>query len=279
MVIKKAVIPAAGLGTRFLPATKSMPKEMLPIIDKPVIHYVVEEAISSGIDDILIITGRGKRSIEDYFDISPELENHLAVKENLDLLQEIKTISSLSDIYYIRQKEPRGLADAILLAEKHVGDNPFAILLGDDIIVGETPAIKQLADLYEQTREPVIGVEKVPTKDLKKYGVAEVTDGSVNKLIEKPLKTTSNLAIVGRYVLTPEIFDCIREIEPGHGGELQLTDAINILLTKRKVQVKEIEGKRYDIGDKSNYVEAIIDFALRRKDLRKNVEDHLKPLR
>lgn len=279
MVIRKAVIPAAGLGTRFLPATKSMPKEMLPIIDKPVIHYVVEEAKSSGIDDILIITGKGKRAIEDYFDTSPELENHLFAKNRMDLLEKIRRISSLANIHYIRQKEPRGLGDAVLKAEKHVGDEPFAVLLADDIILSETPAIKQLINLYEETNTPVVGVEKASPEEVKKYGVVNTVDGIVKKIVEKPMKTNSNLVIIGRYILTPEIFNCVRRVKPGHGGEIQLTDALNLLVKKRRVHAKEIDGERCDIGDKLSYVKAIIDSSLKRKDLGKHILEYLDALK
>ena len=280
-MIRKAVIPAAGLGTRFLPATKSMPKEMLPIIDKPVIQYVVEEAIASGIDDIIVITGRGKRAIEDYFDASPELENHLLSKNKEDLLREIKDISSLADIHYVRQKEPRGLGAAVLMAEKHVGDEPFAVLLGDDIIVSERPAVKQLIEIFGRVKCSVIGVEEVPSELLSKYGVIEVEQKQedlflVKNLVEKPERPPSNLAVSGRYVLTPEIFDCIREVKPGYGGEIQLTDALNLLLNlkEQRIYAKKIKGRRYDIGDKLSYVKAMIDFALERDDLKEEIEKY-----
>jgi UTP--glucose-1-phosphate uridylyltransferase len=256
-MIRKAVIPAAGLGTRFLPATKSMPKEMLPIIDKPVIQYVVEEAIASGIDDIIVITGRGKRAIEDYFDASPELENHLLSKNKEDLLREIKDISSLADIHYVRQKEPKGLGDAILKAEKHVGDEPFAVLLGDDIIAIEKTAMNQLIEIFDKVKCSVVGVEEVSLELLSKYGVVEVEQKPedlflVTNLVEKPERPPSNLAVSGRYILTPDIFDCIREVKPGYGGEIQLTDALNLLLNlkEQRIYAKKIEGRRYDIGDK-----------------------------
>jgi UTP--glucose-1-phosphate uridylyltransferase len=276
--ISKAVIPAAGLGTRFLPATKSMPKEMLPIIDKPVIHYVVEEAISAGIDNILIITGRGKRAIEDYFDTSPELENLLKAKSKITLLEMLRKISTF-DIHYIRQKEPCGLGDAILKAEKHIGDEPFAVLLGDDMIASDTPAIKQLIDSYESLSSPIIGVEKVSLEEISKYGIVEVTNKLVKNIIEKPIKTNSNLAIIGRYILTPEIFDCIRKVKPGYGGEIQLSDALNLQLDKTSIHIKEIQGKRYDIGDKLNYIKAIIDFSLERDDLNKSIINHINSLK
>ncbi len=274
--ISKAVIPAAGLGTRFLPATKSMPKEMLPIIDKPAIHYVVEEAALAGIEDILIITGKGKRAIEDYFDTSPELENHLRTKNNLALLDEIRNISNLADIHYIRQKEPLGLGDAVLKAEKHVRDEAFAVMLGDDIIVSKTPAIKQLTDFYKIIKNPIVGIEEVSPDETKKYGIVEAENDLVKKMIEKPSQTKSNHAIVGRYILTSEIFGYIKKTKPGYGGEIQLTDALNLFSTDNKVYIKSINGIRYDLGNKSGYIKAIIDFALKRNDLRKDITEHIK---
>jgi len=281
-MIGKAVIPAAGLGTRFLPATKSMPKEMLPIIDKPVIQFVVEEAIASGIDDIIIITGRGKRAIEDYFDTSPEIEHHLFQNKKYELLRKVKEISSLADIHYIRQKEPLGLGDAILKAEKHIGNEPFAVLLGDDIIANEKSAIKQLVECYESINCSVIGVEEVPFEKVSKYGIVEVEQQEnlflVKNLIEKPEKekAPSNLAVIGRYVLTPEIFDCIKEVKPGYNGEIQLTDALKLLLERQEIYAKKIEGRRYDIGDKLSYVQAIIDFSLEREDLKSEIGRYLR---
>ena len=281
MKIKKAVIPAAGFGTRFLPATKSMPKEMLPIIDKPVIQFVVEEAISAGIEDIIIITGRGKRAVEDYFDSSPELELHLQKNGKTEILKEIEDISNLADIHYIRQKEPLGLGNAILKAEKHIGNESFAVLLGDDIIVDKNGILQLMKD-HEKTNCSIIGAEEVPFERISKYGVLDVEKVQdllfVKDLVEKPKKeeAPSNLGIIGRYVLTPEIFDCIKRTKPGHGGEIQLTDALKLLLEKQKIYAKIIEGKRYDIGDKFNYVKAILDFALRREDLKKSVEEYLK---
>ena len=284
-MIRKAVIPAAGLGTRFLPATKSMPKEMLPIIDKPIIQFVVEEAINSGIEDIIIITGRGTRAIEDYFDTSPELENHLRQNEKYELLREVRDISSLVDIHYIRQKEPKGLGDAILKAKKHVGDEPFAVLLGDDIIKSETPCIKQLIGIYQKHGSPVIAVEEV--KDVSKYGIIRGTEIEesvyhIEDIIEKPgeQEAPSNIGAIGRYILTPEIFDCIKKTPPGKGNEIQLTDAIRMLLKEEKkdVYAYKFEGKRYDAGDKIGYVKAIVDFALEREDLREEIERYLRAI-
>ena len=284
-MIRKAVIPAAGLGTRFLPVTKSMPKEMLPLIDKPIIQIVVEEAIASGIDDILIITGRGKKAIEDFFDTSPELENHLFRNGKYKLLKELKDISALVDIHYIRQKEPKGLGDAVLKAEKHVGDEPFAVLLGDDILKGDVPCIKQLIDVYQRygNSSSVIAVEEV--KEVNKYGIikGEEVGNSVyhvEDIIEKPSEqeAPSNIGAVGRYVLTPEIFSCIKETPVGKGNEIQLTDAIRMLIKKEETDVYayKFKSKRYDAGDKIGYVKAIIDFALEREDLREEIKRYLR---
>ena len=284
-MIRKAVIPAAGLGTRFLPATKAMPKEMLPIIDKPIIQYVVEEAIASGIEDIIIITGRGKRAIEDYFDASPELELHLLENEKYKLLREIKDISSLADIHYIRQKEPKGLGDAVLKAEKHIGDEPFAVLLGDDIIKGNVPCIKQLMNLFEKYNKSIIGVEEVPKEKVSSYGMIkgrEIAESTylVEDIIEKPSleEAPSNIGTVGRYVLAPEIFDGIKKTSPGKGNEIQLTDAIRMLIGKKEVYAFAFSGKRYDAGDKFGYVKAIVDFALERGDLKDDVRRYLEGL-
>ncbi|MFZ1020348.1 MAG: UTP--glucose-1-phosphate uridylyltransferase GalU [Halobacteriota archaeon] len=281
-MIKKAVIPAAGLGTRFLPATKVQPKEMLPIVDKPVIQFVVEEAIASGIDDIIIITGRGKRTIEDYFDLSPELESYLLNTSKHQQLDEVRTISTLADIHYIRQKEPRGLGDAILKAEKHVGAVPFAVLLGDDIIRSDVPCIKQLTNLFAKKSNPLIAVENVTQDKIPNYGIIEGERVSnslyrLNNVIEKPTlqQTRSRLGIVGRYLMTPDLFDCIREVPHRVKDELQLTDAIKILLNKRDVYAHVIEGKRYDAGDKIGYLKAVIDFALERDDLRGELAQYL----
>jgi len=281
-MIKKAVIPAAGLGIRFLPATKSVPKEMLPIIDRPVIHFVVREAMAAGIDDIVVITGRGKRAIEDYFDASPELESHLLKNRNYDLLKEMRDISSLAEIHYIRQKDPLGLGDAVLKAEKHVGNEPFAVLLGDDIIVNEKPAIKQLIKCHEIVNSSVIGIQEVPSEMFSKYGIVELDKQEnlflVKDLIEKPEKekAPSNLAIIGRYILTPEIFDCIKRVKPDYKGEIQLTDALKLLLGSQKIYAKKIKGKRYDVGDKLSYVKTIIDFSLEREDLKNGVRNYLR---
>ncbi len=283
--IKKAVIPAAGLGTRFLPVTKSMPKEMLPIIDKPVIHYVVEEAILSGIEDIIIITGRGKRAIEDYFDHSPELEMHLINHNKKELLGIVKDISSLVDIHYIRQKEPLGLGDAVLRAEKHIGNEPFAVLLGDDIIINDRPCTRQLMDVFEKYNASVIAVEEIPLEKVSNYGIinGEKVENDLYLLkgiIEKPpiYNAPSNIGTVGRYIFTPEIFECIKSISPGIGNEVQLTDAINVLRSYKDFYAYHFQGTRYDTGDKAGYIKAVIDFALKRESVQKDVLNHIKGL-
>ena len=283
MKVKKAVIPAAGLGTRLLPITKSMPKEMLPIVDRPAIHYVVEEAVKAGIDDILIITGKGKRAIEDYFDRSFELEFYLREKGKFEELKQIEEIGEMVDIYYVRQKKPLGLGDAILHAEKHVNGEPFAVLLGDDIIVSKKPGIKQLIEVAERKEAPVIGVERVPWELVSRYGIVDgepLGDGvyQVKHLVEKPSpqEAPSNVAIIGRYVLTPEVFDALRETPPGRGGELQLTDALQRLLSSQNIFAKEIKGERYDVGSKIGFVIANIELSLRREELRDEMLNFLK---
>ena len=285
MTIKKALIPAAGLGTRFLPATKSMPKEMLPIIDTPVIQYVVEEAIASGIEDIIIITGRGKRAIEDYFDDSPELEMHLAKKHNIELLKLVRDVSSLVDIHYIRQKEPNGLGDAVLRAENHIGDEPFAVLLGDDIIVNDKPCTAQLIENFEKYGRSTLAVENVPYEKLSSYGIikGKPLENSLyilEDIVEKPSPETapSNMGAIGRYVFTPEIFDCIKEAGTGVGSEIQLTDGIKLLSKSQMIYACRFKGKRYDTGDKLGYVKAIIDFALKNDSLKDDVLEYLNAL-
>ncbi|MBC7086485.1 MAG: UTP--glucose-1-phosphate uridylyltransferase GalU [Methanomethylovorans sp.] len=283
MTIKKAIIPAAGLGTRFLPVTKSMPKEMLPIIDKPVIHYVVEEAINSGIDDIIFITGRSKRSIEDYFDDSPELEMHLMSKGKTEMLKMVRDISSLVDIHYIRQKEPRGLGDAILTAEKHISGEPFAVLLGDDIIVNSTPCTKQLIEVFIKYGRSTIAVEEVPLEKVINYGIIKGRKLDehlyvLEDIVEKPSpeKAPSNYGAIGRYVFTPEIFDCIKKSEYGVGGEIQLTDGIKLLSESQKIYAYKFTGKRYDTGDKLEYIKAIVDFALENEEMREEILAYLR---
>lgn len=285
MRVRKAVIPAAGLGTRMLPITKSMPKEMLPVVDRPVIHYVVEEAIKAGIDDILIITGKGKRAIEDYFDRSFELEYYLREKGKLEELREIEEIGEMVDIYYVRQKRPLGLGDAVLHAEKHVNGEPFAVLLGDDIIMSQKPAIAQLMEVAEKKDAPVIGVETVPWNLVSRYGIIDgeqVENGlyRIRDLVEKPSPedAPSNVAIVGRYILTPEIFDVLKEIPPGKGGEVQLTDALKSLLPGREMFAKKIDGRRYDVGSKAGFIIANIELSIARDGLRNQVLHHIEKL-
>jgi UTP--glucose-1-phosphate uridylyltransferase len=286
MNIKKAVIPAAGLGTRFLPVTKSMPKEMLPIIDTPSIHYVIEEAVNSGIDDVIIITGRGKRAVEDYFDESPELEMHLKRDKKDDLLKIVRDISSLVNVHYIRQKEPRGLPDAISKAEKHVDGEPFAVLLGDDIIKSNVPCIKQLIKVSKSYNSSVIAAQRVPIEMISCYGSIKGSriDSNlennvymIDDIVEKPKAedAPSNLAAVGRYVFTPEIFDCIRKTKPGVGNELQIADSIKIMMESQNVYASEFNGRRYDIGDKFGYIQAIIDFSLEYEEIRSKVKDYI----
>lgn len=273
--IRKAIIPAAGLGTRFLPATKAMPKEMLPIVDKPTIQYIVEEAIASGIEDIIIVTGKGKRAIEDHFDNAPELEKNLESKGKLELLEKVQISGNLGNIHYIRQKNPNGLGHAVLCAKQFIGDEPFAVLLGDDIVEGKTPCLRQLIDQYEKTGSSVIGVQNVPDEDTHRYGIIapgkqEGRLNEVKRFVEKPAKGTapSNLAIMGRYVLTPEIFRFLENQEAGAGGEIQLTDAIEKLNQQQAVYAYDFEGARYDVGEKQGFIKTNIEFALKDPDLR-----------
>ncbi|WP_079514389.1 UTP--glucose-1-phosphate uridylyltransferase GalU [Rossellomorea marisflavi] len=283
--IRKAIIPAAGLGTRFLPATKAQPKEMLPIVDKPTIQYIIEEAVASGIEDIIIVTGRGKRAIEDHFDKSYELEETLAKKGKFDQLEEVQSISKLANIHYIRQKEPLGLGHAISCASRFIGNEPFAVLLGDDIVHSpENPCLKQLIDVYERYNSSVIGVKEVPKEDVSKYGVISYylnrfDDGvyHINDLVEKPNigEAPSNHAIMGRYLLRPEIFGILERQTPGAGGEIQLTDAIKKLNELQMVVGFEFEGERHDVGDKFGFVKATLDFALANKNLKDQVLEYL----
>jgi UTP--glucose-1-phosphate uridylyltransferase len=277
MKVKKAIIPAAGLGTRFLPATKAQPKEMLPIVDTPTIQYIIEEAVDAGIEDILIVTGRGKRAIEDHFDKSLELEETLKEKGKDEELARIQKISNMADIHYIRQKEPKGLGHAIWCARKFIGNDPFAVMLGDDIVRAQKPCLKQLIQEFEARNSSVIGVQEVPTKDVSKYGVVEYDSSfnsgnglyKVKSLVEKPSieEAPSNLAIMGRYVLTPEIIDILEHLKPGKGNEIQLTDALQELNGIQEVFAYLFEGKRYDIGDKYGFVQATVEFALEREDI------------
>jgi len=274
-MVRKAVIPVAGLGTRFLPATKAQPKEMLPIVDKPVIQYIVEEAVSAGITQVIFVTGRHKRAIEDHFDRNLELERNLEEKGKEELLKIVREIPEIADFIYVRQKEPLGLGHAVLTAEPAVGNEPFAVLLGDDVMVSDSPAIGQLIEVYERYKCSVVGLEEVPLEDVGKYGIAsgkEVESGiyRLDVFVEKPRpeEAPSNLAIAGRYVLTPGIFDALRRTPKGRGGEIQLTDAIRILNEREAVYGRILKGKRYDTGDKIGFLEATVDFALMREDLR-----------
>ncbi|MBD1382674.1 UTP--glucose-1-phosphate uridylyltransferase GalU [Metabacillus arenae] len=275
--VRKAIIPAAGLGTRFLPATKAMPKEMLPIVDKPTIQYIIEEAIESGIEDIIIVTGKGKRAIEDHFDHNFELEQNLIEKGKYELLEKVKQSSKIN-LHYIRQKEPKGLGHAVWCARKFIGDEPFAVLLGDDIVEAETPCLKQLINEYEKTGSSVIGVQTVGDDQTHRYGIIDPLekDGNlhkVNRFVEKPAKGTapSKLAIMGRYVLTPEIFDLLENQETGAGGEIQLTDAIQNLNEEQAVYAYDFEGIRYDVGEKFGFIQTTIEFALKHEDLKEQL--------
>jgi len=275
MTIKKAIIPAAGLGTRFLPATKAQPKEMLPIVDKPTIQYIVEEAVASGIEDILIITGRNKRAIEDHFDRAIELELALEKKNKQSLLKLVREISEMVNIHYIRQKEPRGLGHAIYCARSFIGSEPFAVLLGDDIVHSPTkPCLKQLIEVYERFRTTILGVQEVPHDQVSLYGIVAgkpVEEGiyKVEDLVEKPFReqAPSNIAILGRYILTPEIFDILKTTKPGAGGEIQLTDALKELAKHQVIYAYTFEGIRYDVGNKLGFLKATVEFALKQKDI------------
>jgi UTP--glucose-1-phosphate uridylyltransferase len=280
--VRKAIIPAAGLGTRFLPATKAMPKEMLPIVDKPTIQYIVEEAIASGIEDIIIVTGKGKRSIEDHFDIAHELEQNLMDKGKIELLEKVRYSTNLADIHYIRQKEPKGLGHAVWCARNFIGDEPFAVLLGDDIVQSDTPCLKQLINQYEETLSSVIGVQSVPDEETHRYGIVEpsVQDGrryQVENFVEKPASGTapSNLAIMGRYILTPEIFMFLDQQEKGAGGEIQLTDAIQKLNQIQRVFAYNFVGKRFDVGEKLGFVKTTIEFALQNSEINEELLEFL----
>lgn len=281
--VRKAIIPAAGLGTRFLPATKAMPKEMLPIVDKPTIQYIVEEAIESGIEDIIIVTGKGKRSIEDHFDHAFELEQNLLDKGKLELLEAVQETSKMVDIHYIRQKEPRGLGHAVWCARNFIGNEPFAVLLGDDIVQAETPCLKQLMNEYNRTHSSIIGVKRVPENETNRYGIIDPIDQvgrsfQVRNFVEKPKLGTapSNLAIIGRYVFSPEIFMFLDKQEVGAGGEIQLTDAIEKLNQIQRVFAYEFEGKRYDVGEKLGFIETTIEFALEKDELRDSLMKFMK---
>lgn len=283
--IKKAIIPAAGLGTRFLPATKAMPKEMLPILDTPTIQYIVEEASRAGIEDIIIVTGKHKRAIEDHFDNQKELETTLIEKEKFDLLEKVQHSTSLANIFYVRQKEQKGLGHAIWTARQFFGDEPFAVLLGDDIVESDKPAIQQLIEQYDQTGKSIIGVQEVPYEETYRYGIVEPSTQKerlykVNQFIEKPKKGTapSNLAIMGRYILTPDIFNYLDTQEIGAGGEIQLTDAIERLNQDDQVYAYQFEGTRYDVGEKIGFVKTTLSFALKDSTMNDAIADYMKTL-
>ncbi|HDG9355094.1 UTP--glucose-1-phosphate uridylyltransferase GalU [Staphylococcus aureus] len=283
--IKKAIIPAAGLGTRFLPATKAMPKEMLPILDKPTIQYIVEEAARAGIEDIIIVIGRHKRAIEDHFDSQKELEMVLKEKGKSELLEKVQYSTELANIFYVRQKEQKGLGHAISSARQFIGNEPFAVLLGDDIVESEVPAVKQLIDVYEETGHSVIGVQEVPEADTHRYGIIDPLTKNgrqyeVKKFVEKPAQGTapSNLAIMGRYVLTPEIFDYLKTQKEGAGNEIQLTDAIERMNNDNQVYAYDFEGERYDVGEKLGFVKTTIEYALKDDSMREELTRFIKEL-
>lgn len=282
MKVKKAVIPAAGLGTRFLPATKAQPKEMLPIVDKPTIQHIIEEAVASGIEEILIITGRNKRAIEDHFDKSVELEQQLKDTGKKDMLEMVEDISNMAEIYYIRQKEPKGLGHAINCARTFVGNEPFAVMLGDDVVYGDKPCLKQLIECYNEYKTTILGVQQVAREDVYKYGIVEGKhiENNVYKvkdLIEKPDvdEAPSNIAILGRYIITPKIFEILSTIEPGKGGEIQLTDALKKLSLQEAIYAYDFEGRRYDVGDKLGFLEATVEFALRKDEIKNDFEKYI----
>lgn len=285
MKVRKAVIPAAGLGTRFLPATKAQPKEMLPIVDKPTIQYIIEEAIASGIEEFLIVTGRSKRSIEDHFDRSIELEINLENSHKDELLRMVRDISNIS-LHYIRQKEPLGLGHAILCAKHFVGSEPFAVLLGDDVVDAETPCLQQLIDVYNATGSSILGVQEVPQDKVSSYGIVKTKERigdrlwSVCDMVEKPAVSDapSRLAVLGRYIIAPEIFEILEKTKPGSGGEIQLTDALKVLVEHQSVLAYNFEGRRYDVGDKQGFLEATVEQALKKPELRDKFLAYLKEI-
>jgi len=290
MKLRKAVFPAAGLGTRFLPATKAQPKEMLPLVDKPIIQYGVEEAMASGCDQILIITGRGKQAIEDHFDVSYELERMLEDRKKLDLLKIVRSISDMIHVAYVRQKEALGLGHAVLMARELVGNEPFAVLLADDVIDAQVPCLKQMAEVFDQTQCSVLATQVIEGKMISSYGVLDVKPPDprfggrlyeIKNMVEKPRPedAPSNLAIIGRYILTPAIFDCLANTPAGAGGELQLTDGMRLLLQKEKMYAYVYEGRRHDTGDKLGFLKATVEFALKREDLGDPFREYLKGLK
>ncbi|MCL5981590.1 MAG: UTP--glucose-1-phosphate uridylyltransferase GalU [Firmicutes bacterium] len=282
--VSKAIIPAAGLGTRFLPATKAQPKEMLPIVDKPTIQYIVEEAINSGIEDIIIVTGRGKRAIEDHFDRSVELEVALQAKGNDELLELVNNIS-LVDIHYVRQKEPKGLGHAVWCARKFIGNEPFAVLLGDDVIDSTVPCLRQMLDVFARYGGSVLGVQGVEPAEVNRYGIIkpvllEERVFRVEDMAEKPSpeEAPSSLAVLGRYIIQPEIFEILEQQAPGAGGEIQLTDALKVLAFQQDVYAYVFEGRRYDVGDRLGFLQATVEFALKRDDLKEAFQAYLAGL-
>lgn len=288
MKVRKAIIPAAGLGTRFLPVTKAQPMEMLPIVDKPTIQYIIEEAIASGIEDIVIVTGRGKRAIEDHFDISFELQAELRLKQKEELLVQMEEISNMVNIHYIRQKEPLGLGHAIYCARAFISNEPFAVLLGDDLVVSEKPGLKQLMEVYDLTGQCVVAAFNVPLNQVNSYGVVDAMQEEgmpkgiykIRDIVEKPgiSEAPSDMAVFGRYILLPEIFGILENTAPGKDGEIQLTDALRQFLKHHDIYAKIMEGQRYDVGDKLGLLRANIEFALRREDLKDEVLEYLKAL-
>lgn len=285
MKVRKAIIPAAGLGTRFLPATKAQPKEMLPIVDKPTLQYIIEEAVESGIEEILIITGRNKSSIEDHFDKSIELELELEKKGKTELLEQVRKISEMATIHYVRQKEPKGLGHAIHCAKSFVGNEPFAVMLGDDIVENQQgkPCLKQMIEMYNQFKTTILGVQEIPMENTNKYGIVKgnhIEDRiyKVQDLVEKPAveDAPSNIAILGRYIINPEIFEILENTLPGKGGEIQLTDALKELAAKEAMYAYIFEGRRHDVGDKQGFLEATVEFALKREDLREGFLKYLE---
>lgn len=282
MKVSKAIIPAAGLGTRFLPATKAQPKEMLPVVDKPTLQYIIEEAIESGIEEILIITGRNKSSIENHFDKSVELELELEKSGKMELLKEVRKISDMVNIHYIRQKEPKGLGHAIYCARSFIGKEPFAVLLGDDIVYNKKPCLRQMIEAYNEYKTTILGVQEVAVEDVNKYGIVDaryIEDKiyKVKGLVEKPSQeeAPSNIAILGRYIINPAIFEILEHTKPGKGGEIQLTDGLKELAQKEAMYAYVFEGRRYDVGDKQGFLEATVEYALRREDLREEFLDYL----
>ncbi|MCI8496147.1 MAG: UTP--glucose-1-phosphate uridylyltransferase GalU [Lachnospiraceae bacterium] len=285
MNVRKAIIPAAGLGTRFLPATKAQPKEMLPIVDKPTIQYIIEEAVAAGIQDIIVVTGRNKRSIEDHFDRSIELELELEKSGKQEVLAMVKEISEMANIHYIRQKEPRGLGHAILAAQHFIGEEPFAVLLGDDVVVAKQPCLGQMLDVFHEYRTSILGVQTVPHEVVDKYGIIagkQVDDRiyKVNDMVEKPPveEAPSNIAVLGRYIITPEIFHFLETQDAGKGGEIQLTDALKRLAKEQAMYAYDFKGSRYDVGSKTGFIQANIEFALRSDELREDMKDYLQRL-